>query len=93
MRTPVRHGRDVRSELLIKLALLERAGADPWDLLSEQRHQFSPLAAALADRVHATTAIEYTLALWRHKAMSATIQFLEDMTQQTEPASTERLEA
>jgi hypothetical protein len=37
LRTPVRHGRDVRSELLIKLALLERAGADPRDLLSEPR--------------------------------------------------------
>jgi len=90
LRTPVRHGRDVRSELLIKLALLERAGADPWDLLSEQRHKFSPLAVALADRAHATTGIEHTLALWRHKTMSATIQFLDDMTRQTEPASTAR---
>jgi DNA-binding PadR family transcriptional regulator len=90
LRTPVGHGRDVRSELLIKLALLERAGADPWDLLSEQRHKLSPLAAALADRVHATTGIEHALALWRHKAMSATIQFLDDMTRQTEPVSTAR---
>jgi len=30
LHTPVAHGRDVRSELMIKLALLERAGADPW---------------------------------------------------------------
>jgi DNA-binding PadR family transcriptional regulator len=82
LHTPVRHGRNIRSELLIKLALLERAGADPGDLLSEQRAEFSPLAAALADRVHATTGIEHTLALWRHKAMSATIQFLDDMTRQ-----------
>jgi hypothetical protein len=90
LRTPVRHGRDVRSELLIKLALLKRTGADPRDLLSEQRAEFSPLGAALADQVHATTGIEHTLALWRHKTMSATIQFLDDMTQQTEPASTTR---
>ncbi|HEY2305186.1 MAG TPA: PadR family transcriptional regulator [Streptosporangiaceae bacterium] len=96
LRAPVRHGRDVRSELLIKLALLDRAGADPWDLLSEQRHKLSPLAAALADRAHATTGIEHTLALWRHKTMSATIQFLDDMTRQTEPGSsgvTERVSA
>jgi hypothetical protein len=26
LRTPVAHGRDVRSELMIKLALLDRAG-------------------------------------------------------------------
>jgi len=75
---PVAHGRDVRSELMIKLALLERAVGDPWDLLTEQRAQFGPLAAALADRVHATAGIEHTLALWRHKAMSATMQFLDD---------------
>ncbi len=78
LHTPIAHGRDVRSELMIKLALLERAVGDPWDLLTEQRAQFGPLAAALADRVHATAGIEHTLALWRHKAMSATMQFLDD---------------
>ncbi len=78
--TPVAHGRDVRSQLMIKLALLERAGADPWDLLTEQRAQFGPLAAALADRVHATAGIEHVLALWRHRTMSATMQFLDDAT-------------
>ena len=31
--TPVEHVRDIRSHLLIKLALLDRAGADPADLL------------------------------------------------------------
>ena len=51
LRTPVRHGRDVRSELMMKLALLDRAGGDPVDLLREQRAEFAPLAAALANRV------------------------------------------
>jgi DNA-binding PadR family transcriptional regulator len=73
LRTPVMHGRDVRSELLIKLALLDRAGGDPGELLREQRDRFDPLAAALADRVHASTGTEHTLALWRHKAISATM--------------------
>ena len=80
LRTPVMHGRDVRSELMIKLALLDRAGGDPGELLREQRDRFGLLAAALADRVHAATGTEPTLALWRHKAMSATMQFLDDMT-------------
>jgi DNA-binding PadR family transcriptional regulator len=84
LRTPVMHGRDVRSELMIKLALLARAGGDPCELLREQHAMFDPLAAALADRVHATTGTEHTLALWRHKAISATMQFLADMTRQTE---------
>ena len=69
---------------MIKLALLDRAGDDPKQLLREQRVKFAPLAAALADRVHATTGIEHTLALWRHKAMSATMQFLDDVTRRAE---------
>jgi PadR family transcriptional regulator AphA len=84
LRTPVMHGRDVRSELLMKLALLDRAGADPSELLRQQRAEFSPVAAALADQVPATTGTEHTLALWRHKAMSATMQFLDDLTRQAE---------
>jgi PadR family transcriptional regulator AphA len=82
LRTPVAHGRHVRSELMIKLALLERAGADPWHLLTEQRAQFGPLAAALTDQVHATTGIEHTSALWRHRTMSAIMQFLDDAIRQ-----------
>jgi hypothetical protein len=35
------------------------------DLLREQRAEFAPLAAALANWVAATTGIEHTLALWR----------------------------
>ena len=40
--TPVEHARDVRSELMIKLALLDRAGADPQPLLLAQQMQDSP---------------------------------------------------
>ena len=87
LRKPVRHVRDVRSELMMKLALLDRAGGDPVDLLRGQRAEFAPLAAALANRVHATTGIEHTLALSRHKAMSATMQFLDDVTRRAELAS------
>jgi DNA-binding PadR family transcriptional regulator len=88
LRTPVMHGRDVRSKLMMKLALLDRAGDDPRELLSEQRAEFGPLAAALADRVHATVRTEYTLALWRHRAMSAAMQFLDDAIRRAELAST-----
>lgn len=80
LRKPVTHGGDVRSELMLKLALLDRIGGDPRDLLREQRAEFAPLAAALASQVDATTGTERTLALWRHKTMSATMQFLDDAT-------------
>jgi hypothetical protein len=87
LREPVMHGRNVRSELMMKLALLDRAGGDPRDLLRRQRAQFGPLAAALADRVHATTGVEHALALWRHRAMSATVQFLDEAAREAELAS------
>ena len=88
LRKPVAHGRDVRSELLMKLALLDRAGADPRQLLRDQRAEFAPLAAVLADRVQVTTGMEHTLALWRREAMSATMQFLDEAAGQAELAST-----
>ena len=43
LRTPVMHGRDVRSELMIKLALLERAGGDPYELLGDSAPISLPL--------------------------------------------------
>jgi DNA-binding PadR family transcriptional regulator len=84
LRTPVAHGRDVRTELMLKLALLHRAGKDPTDLLNQQRAAFAPRAAALASQVHLTTGIEHTLALWRHESMSATIHFLDELTWQAD---------
>src|SRR5215471_11471478 len=88
--TPVAHGRDVQPELLLKLALLDRAGDDPRELLREQRAEFGALAAALASQVEASTGIEHTLALWRHQAISATMQFLDEATQQAELAPAAR---
>jgi DNA-binding PadR family transcriptional regulator len=50
LRQPTIHPRDIRSELLVKLALLDRAGADPADLLRAQRRQLAPIAATLASQ-------------------------------------------
>jgi PadR family transcriptional regulator AphA len=55
LRKPVAHPRDIRSELLVKLALLDRAGMDPRDLLRAQRGQLAPIADALASEMHAAT--------------------------------------
>ena len=82
--TPVQHARDVRSELMIKLALLDRSGIDSRDLLQAQLDRLLPVAAALDDRLRATTGFEYTLVLWRHEAMTATMRFLEALTAQSE---------
>jgi DNA-binding PadR family transcriptional regulator len=81
---PVQHPRDVRSELMIKLALLDRSGTDSRDLLRAQLARLLPVAAALEDRLRATTGFEHTLVLWRHEAMTATLRFLQTLAAQDE---------
>ncbi len=74
---PAAHARDVRSELLVKLALLDRAGQPAAPLLAAQREQLLPIAAALRDRLAGAGGFERTLALWRYETVSATLRFLD----------------
>jgi hypothetical protein len=69
---------------MVKLALLDRSGIDSRDLLEAQLARLLPVAAALEDRLRATTGFEYTLVLWRHEAMTATLRFLEALCAQSE---------
>ena len=80
MVTPVRHIRDVRSELMVKLALLDRAGADPSALVRAQLDELRPIAAALDQRLSAANGFDRTVALWRHESMAATMRFLQSVT-------------
>ena len=75
---PVGHIRDVRSELMVKLALLDRAGADPAPLLAAQRAALTPIAAALRERLAVATGFDRTLALWRYETVSAALRFLDE---------------
>ena len=77
LRQPAAHPRDVRSELLLKLALLSRAGADPGDLLRAQRRQLIPVAEGLAAQLRTATGFDQALAQWRHESASATLRFLD----------------
>jgi PadR family transcriptional regulator AphA len=74
---PTRHPRNIRSELLVKLALLDRAGVDPADLLRAQRDQFAPIADALASQKRTGRGYDHVLAVWRHESVSATLRFLD----------------
>jgi DNA-binding PadR family transcriptional regulator len=78
--TPAGHARDIRSELMVKLALLDRSGIDSRDLLQAQLARLLPVAAALDERRRATTGFEHTLVLWRHEAMTAALRFLEALS-------------
>jgi DNA-binding PadR family transcriptional regulator len=79
---PAGHNRDVRSELLAKLALLDRSGADPCPLLDAQREQLRPVAAALQERLAAATGFDRTIAAWRWETLSATLRFLDVLSGQ-----------
>lgn len=77
LRQPAGHPREIRSELLVKLALLDRAGMDPRDLLQAQRVQLAPIADALASEMHTATGHDYVVGRWRHESVSATLRFLD----------------
>ena len=79
---PASRNRDVRSELLAKLALLDRAGADPRPLLDAQRDQLAPVAAALQERLAGAGGFERTIAVWRWETVSATLRFLDVLSGQ-----------
>jgi PadR family transcriptional regulator AphA len=74
---PTGHPRDNRSELLVKLALLDRAGVNPGGLLRAQRDQLAPIADALASQKCSARGYDHVLALWRHESVLATLRFLD----------------
>jgi DNA-binding PadR family transcriptional regulator len=76
---PVAHPLDPDSELMIKLALLSRAGTDPTDLLLAQRAQLAPLADAAEAQLRAVTGSDYTMAVWRHESVSGVLRFIDAM--------------
>jgi DNA-binding PadR family transcriptional regulator len=77
---PVEHLRDVRSELMLKLLLLERRGADPAPLLQAQRELIVPVERALAGRARRATGFARTLALWRLANARAALRFIDSLT-------------
>jgi DNA-binding PadR family transcriptional regulator len=77
LHTPVEHVRDIRSHLLLKLALLDRAGGDPADLLEAQRAVLEPIAAAIEARHAASAGFDATLLAWRRATAVAALDFID----------------
>jgi len=65
LHAPVEHVRDIRSELLLKLALLDRAGENPADLLRAQRAVLEPIVEAIESRRARSAGFDATLLAWR----------------------------
>lgn len=74
---PVDHVREVRSALLLKLALLDRAGTDPRPLLEAQRQRLQPQLAGLEKLCDRAEGFDLVLAQWRLASSRATLQFLD----------------
>ncbi len=75
--TPVDHVRDIRSQLLLKLALLDRAGDDPSDLLGSQREVLEPIASAIEAKRTQCGGFDATLLAWRQATAVAALNFLD----------------
>ncbi len=84
--TPVEHIREVRSHLLLKLALLDRVGGDPAGLLERQRATLEPIAQAINAENPVSDGFDATLLAWRRATTAATMNFLEDVTRATSSA-------
>jgi len=80
--TPVEHVRDIRSHLLIKLALLHRAGWDPADLLRRQRAVLDPIAQAIEAQRAELDGFDAVLLAWRRATAAAALGFLDELTPQ-----------
>jgi PadR family transcriptional regulator AphA len=71
VRTPVAHLRDVRTELLVKLALAERLGMDRVALLRAQQRALDPIMSAIAGRRPGDP-----VDVWRLESSAAVARFL-----------------
>jgi DNA-binding PadR family transcriptional regulator len=73
--TPVEHPRDVRSELLLKLAIAKRRGIDTRRLLRAQQRVFRPAFAGLEKA--ARTRDADIVDTWRHESALAIQRFID----------------
>jgi DNA-binding PadR family transcriptional regulator len=86
LRRPVDHLRDFRSLFMLKLALLDRSGAEPTELLSAQRVRLAPIVQALEERARTGAGFDRALATWRMESARAAVRFLDGITPRTPPA-------
>jgi DNA-binding PadR family transcriptional regulator len=73
--TPVAHVRDMRSEFLVKLALLDRAGRSSERLVERQLAELEPVIRAVS-RTPRGDGFEQALARWRREQALAVDRFL-----------------
>ena len=85
LHAPVEHVREIRSELLLKLALLERTGENPAPLLQAQRAVLEPIVEAIESRRGRSAGFDATLLAWRRATALAALDFLDTVTPAESP--------
>jgi PadR family transcriptional regulator AphA len=83
LQQPVEHVRDLRSQLLMKLALLDRRRLDAAELLARQRAVLEPIVAAVAAERDRHAGFDSVLLTWRHANAGAALRFLDDIERGT----------
>jgi DNA-binding PadR family transcriptional regulator len=79
LQKPVAHVRDARSELLLKLLLLDRSAADAKPLLHAQAAMVEPMLASLRGQLDRSDGFESTIVRWRIYSTEALAHFLVDL--------------
>jgi DNA-binding PadR family transcriptional regulator len=79
LREPAGHVRDLRSVLLLKVALLRRGGHSPVALLHAQRAVVLELGAAIERRIAEGAAGEEPILIWRSEAMQGAVRAIDRM--------------
>ncbi len=77
--TPVDHVRDIRSELMAKLVLHDRAGTSPDELLHHQGAVLADLEQSALDQAVEASGFDRTLALWRLSSTREARRFVADL--------------
>lgn len=78
LETPVEHVRDVRTELLVKLALFARSEQTPRRLLERQIEHLAPVIGAVSTRPTGE-GFDLVLARWRREQAIAVDRFLRSL--------------
>jgi PadR family transcriptional regulator AphA len=76
LRTPAAHVRELRTQLMLQLRLLDRRGVDMRPLAEAQVTQIGPVLANLRAQVRTTEGFDRLLAAWRYESAEAAVRVL-----------------
>jgi DNA-binding PadR family transcriptional regulator len=79
LRTPVEHVRDIRGDLLLKLAILDQRAAPSAPLLEAQRERLVPVLERLESAISTATGFETVMLRYRLESTRSAIRFVDEV--------------